>query len=153
MAEILSGLGLLEVSNYHLAKKEDQFSKMGVSEKQEEGFIELEDEAVSTYYDFLRQAPTELRKTTNLQTPDIGILWAPTDESLFVTGKIPKPKLIPLPRYDPALILDIPDGKNNYKHVVAAWDIGAELPFRNWLAEYSEHGTKPNLRSLEGGKK
>ena len=42
LAEILVGLRLLEVSNYHLTKKKDQFSKMGYSEKEEEGFIELE---------------------------------------------------------------------------------------------------------------
>ena len=42
IAEILCGLGLLEVSNYHLTKKDDQFSKMGFSEKEEEGFISLE---------------------------------------------------------------------------------------------------------------
>ncbi|MBS3084836.1 phenylalanine--tRNA ligase subunit beta [Candidatus Pacearchaeota archaeon] len=42
ISEILAGLGLLEVSNYHLTKKPDQFTKMGVSEKEEFGFIELE---------------------------------------------------------------------------------------------------------------
>jgi phenylalanyl-tRNA synthetase beta chain len=43
ISEILSGLGLLEISNYHLTTKKDQFSKMGVGEKQEKGFIELEE--------------------------------------------------------------------------------------------------------------
>ncbi len=43
LAEILIGLGLLEISNYHLTKKEDQFSRMGIPEKQEKKFIELED--------------------------------------------------------------------------------------------------------------
>ncbi len=53
IAEILSGLELLEVSNYHLARKGDQFTKMGVSEKQEEGFIEVEES--KTEYDILRK--------------------------------------------------------------------------------------------------
>lgn len=43
VSEILSGLGLLEVSNYHLTMKKDQFTKMGVGEKQEKGFVELEE--------------------------------------------------------------------------------------------------------------
>ncbi|MEK6828725.1 MAG: phenylalanine--tRNA ligase subunit beta [Nanoarchaeota archaeon] len=41
MAEILIGLQLLEVSNYHLTSKDDQFTKMGVPEKQEKNFIEM----------------------------------------------------------------------------------------------------------------
>ncbi len=41
IAEILIGLNFLEISNYHLTKKSDQFEKMGFSEKEEKGFIEL----------------------------------------------------------------------------------------------------------------
>ena len=33
LGEILSGLGLLEISNYHLTTKDSQFTKMGVTEK------------------------------------------------------------------------------------------------------------------------
>jgi phenylalanyl-tRNA synthetase beta chain len=43
LSEILVGLGLLEISNVHLTTKKDQFTKMGFSEKQEKGFIELQD--------------------------------------------------------------------------------------------------------------
>jgi len=43
ISEILSGLGMLEISNYHLTTKEDQFSKMGVPEKMEKGFVQLEE--------------------------------------------------------------------------------------------------------------
>lgn len=43
ISDILSGLGLLEVSNYHLITKKDQFTKMGIPEKQEKGFVELEE--------------------------------------------------------------------------------------------------------------
>jgi phenylalanyl-tRNA synthetase beta chain len=35
IAEILTGLSLLEISNYHLTNKDYQFEKMGVPEKQE----------------------------------------------------------------------------------------------------------------------
>lgn len=53
IAEIFVGLGFLEVSNYHLTKKEDQFLKMGLSEKEETGFIELE--ASKTDYTIMRK--------------------------------------------------------------------------------------------------
>ncbi|MEA3414378.1 MAG: phenylalanine--tRNA ligase subunit beta [Nanoarchaeota archaeon] len=43
ISEILIGLGLLEISNYHLTKKQNQFTKMGINEKQEKGFIEVEE--------------------------------------------------------------------------------------------------------------
>ncbi len=53
IAEILSGLNCLEISNYHLTKKQDQFTKMGVAEKQEAGFIEVENS--KTDYTILRK--------------------------------------------------------------------------------------------------
>lgn len=53
IAENLIGLGLLEISNYHLTKKEDQFIKMGIPERQESGFIEVEDS--KTEYNILRK--------------------------------------------------------------------------------------------------
>ena len=53
IAEILSGLGLIEVSNYHLTNKKDQFTRMGFSEKQEKGFIEVEKS--KTDYNILRK--------------------------------------------------------------------------------------------------
>ncbi len=43
ISEILVSCGLLEISNYHLTRKQDQFTKMGVQEKQEKGFLELEE--------------------------------------------------------------------------------------------------------------
>jgi len=52
ISEILSGLNMLEVSNYHLTNKNDQFMKMGISEKQEKGIIELE--SSKTDYTILR---------------------------------------------------------------------------------------------------
>ncbi len=53
IAEILSGLGIQEVSNYNLTTKEDQFRKIGISEKQEKEFIELE--SSKTDYNILRK--------------------------------------------------------------------------------------------------
>ncbi len=41
ISEILQGLGFLEISNYHLTKKQDQFTKMGIQEKKEKGFVEV----------------------------------------------------------------------------------------------------------------
>ncbi len=52
-SEILAGLGMLEVSNYHLTIKKDQFQKMGISEKQEKDFIEVEES--KTEYSILRK--------------------------------------------------------------------------------------------------
>lgn len=53
IAEILIGLNMLEISNYHLTKKEDQFTKMGIPEKQEKGAIILEDS--KTEYNITRK--------------------------------------------------------------------------------------------------
>jgi len=56
IAEILSGLGLLEISNYHLTKPRDQFTKMGITETKQTGFIELEQS--KTDYTILRKELT-----------------------------------------------------------------------------------------------
>lgn len=53
ISEILSGLNILEVSNYHLTNKEYQFKKMGIPEKQEKNFVEVENS--KTDYDILRK--------------------------------------------------------------------------------------------------
>jgi phenylalanyl-tRNA synthetase beta chain len=53
ISEILAGLNLLEVSNYHLTNKEYQFGKMGIPEKQEKDFVELENS--KTEYNILRK--------------------------------------------------------------------------------------------------
>ena len=52
-SEILAGLGMLEISNYHLTIKNDQFAKMGISKKQEKDFIEVEES--KTEYSILRK--------------------------------------------------------------------------------------------------
>jgi len=53
ISEILIGLNMLEVSNYHLTNKEDQFRKMGIPEKKEKNFIEVEKS--KTDYTILRK--------------------------------------------------------------------------------------------------
>lgn len=53
ISDILSGLGLIEISNYHLTNKKDQFEKMGVPERMEKGFISLEES--KTEYNILRK--------------------------------------------------------------------------------------------------
>ncbi len=53
ISEILSGLNIIEVSNYHLTTKKEQFTNMGVGEKQERGFIEIE--GSKTNYNILRK--------------------------------------------------------------------------------------------------
>ena len=53
ISEILVGLNMLEVSNYHLTNKQDQFKKMGIQEKQEKDFIEVEES--KTDYTILRK--------------------------------------------------------------------------------------------------
>jgi len=52
LSEILSGLNMMEVSNYHLTHKKDQAEKMNVPEKQEE-FTEVEES--KTEYTTLRK--------------------------------------------------------------------------------------------------
>lgn len=53
ISEILTGIGILEVSNYHLTKKTDQFAKMGIPEKEEKDFIEIENS--KTEYNIMRK--------------------------------------------------------------------------------------------------
>ena len=53
ISDLLIGLGLLEVSNYHLTRKEDQFSNMGILEKNEKKVVELSDS--KTDYSLLRK--------------------------------------------------------------------------------------------------
>jgi phenylalanyl-tRNA synthetase beta chain len=53
IAEIFSGLEMLECSNYHLTRKEDQFTKMGIKEDEQKEYIELEKS--KTDYTILRK--------------------------------------------------------------------------------------------------
>jgi len=53
IADILAGVGMLEVSNLHLTNKREQFTNMGIQEKQEKGYIPLE--GSKTDYNILRK--------------------------------------------------------------------------------------------------
>lgn len=53
IAEILAGIEMLELSNYHLTNKKDQFLKMDISEKKINSFIELKES--KTDYNILRK--------------------------------------------------------------------------------------------------
>ncbi|MFH1365533.1 MAG: phenylalanine--tRNA ligase subunit beta [archaeon] len=53
ISDILTGLRMIEVSNYHLTTKKEQFLNMGITEKQEKEFVELE--SSKTNYDILRK--------------------------------------------------------------------------------------------------
>lgn len=53
ISEIISGLGILEISNYHMTNKKNQFTKMGIPEKQEKSFIDLQNS--KTDYNILRK--------------------------------------------------------------------------------------------------
>jgi phenylalanyl-tRNA synthetase beta chain len=53
ISKALAGLGLIEVANYHLTNKENQFIKMGVPEKQIKNLVEVQDS--KTDYKILRQ--------------------------------------------------------------------------------------------------
>ena len=53
ISEIITGLNILEVSNYHLTNREYQFKKMGIQERQEKEFVELENS--KTEYNILRK--------------------------------------------------------------------------------------------------
>ncbi len=53
ISEILEGLNMLEISNYHLTNKKDQFTKMDILEKQEKEFVKIEES--KTDYNILRK--------------------------------------------------------------------------------------------------
>jgi len=50
---ICSGLGMLEVSNYHLTKFKDQFEKMGINDKKVRDYVKVEES--KTDYNILRK--------------------------------------------------------------------------------------------------
>lgn len=53
ISDIFSGLNMIEVSNYHLTNKKDEFTKMGISKNNEFDFIEVEES--KTEYNILRK--------------------------------------------------------------------------------------------------
>jgi phenylalanyl-tRNA synthetase beta chain len=80
IAEILTGLNMLETSNYHLTKTNDQFAKMGISEKQQKGAIELEDS--KTEYNLARKDLTHYALKIISENAD-----SEYPQNIFETGK------------------------------------------------------------------
>ncbi len=81
IAEIFTGLNMLEVSNYHLTSKKDQFTKMGISEKQKKEFVELKES--KTDYTILRKDLTHYLLKTLSENVD-----SEYPQKIFETGKV-----------------------------------------------------------------
>jgi phenylalanyl-tRNA synthetase beta chain len=81
ISEILAGLNLIEISNYHLTTKNDQFLKMGIPEKQEKNFIELEES--KTEYNILRKDLTHYILKIFSENVD-----SEYPQKIFETGKV-----------------------------------------------------------------
>jgi len=81
ISEILSGLEMLELSNYHLTNKKDQFTKMGISEKGEREFIEVLDS--KTDYNILRKDLTHYLLKILSENVD-----AEYPQKIFETGRV-----------------------------------------------------------------
>ena len=78
ISEILTGLEMIEVSNYHLTNKENQFKKMGLQEK---NFIELEKS--KTEYTILRKDLAHFLLKTFSENID-----SEYPQKIFETGKV-----------------------------------------------------------------
>ena len=81
ISEILAGLNMLEVSNYHLTIKKDQFKKMGIPEKQEKNFVKLEKS--KTNYTILRKNLAHYLLKVFSENID-----SEYPQSIFETGKV-----------------------------------------------------------------
>ena len=78
---ILTGLNMLELSNYHLTNKQDQFKKMGVSKNNEKNFISVEDS--KTDYNILRKDLSSYLLKTLSKNVD-----AEYPQKIFEIGKV-----------------------------------------------------------------
>lgn len=81
ISEILIGLKMIEMSNYHLTTKKDQYSKMNILEKKEKNKIQVEES--KTEYNLLRNSLTpyllkNLSENINAEYP----------QKIFEIGKI-----------------------------------------------------------------
>ncbi len=81
IAEILTGLKLLECSNYHLTNKENQFIKMGINEKQIKNPLEVIDS--KTDYKILRENLTHYLLTNLSENVD-----EEYPQKIFEIGKV-----------------------------------------------------------------
>jgi len=85
IAEIFSGIKIIEVSNYHLTNKRDEFTRMGIQKKQEENFIEVEES--KTDYNILRKYLTSYLLKNISENVD-----AEYPQRIFEMGKVFKIK-------------------------------------------------------------
>ncbi len=81
ISKILEGVNMIEVSNYHLTNKKNQFKKMGISEKQEKEFIEVEES--KTDYNILRKDLTHYLLKNIAENID-----AEYPQQIFEIGKV-----------------------------------------------------------------
>jgi phenylalanyl-tRNA synthetase beta chain len=81
ISEILSGINALEVSNYHLTNKQNEFSKMGIQKRQEIDFIEVEES--KTDYNILRKNLSHCLLKNISENID-----AEYPQTIFETGKV-----------------------------------------------------------------
>ncbi len=81
IAEIMSGLGLLETSSFHLTKIKDQFEKMGIQEKDSKNFVELEES--KTDYNILRKDLTHYALKILSENVD-----SEYPQKIFETGRV-----------------------------------------------------------------
>ncbi len=93
---ILSGLNMLEISNYHLTNKREQFKNMGFSEKQAKGYLEVEES--KTDYTILRKDLTHyllkiLSANVDSEYPqrifEIGKIFNPHEEETLAVALAP----------------------------------------------------------------
>jgi len=102
--------------------------------------------AYELYYKLASDLARKNRSFREMSSPSLGILWSPIESDLYCTGEIPAPQIIHTSRRDPILVLEIQENGGKYMHAVAAWNIGEELPFKNWLREYSEGSIDRSLK-------
>jgi len=81
ISEILTGAKILEVSNYHLTNKKNEFSKMGITKIQEKDFIEIEES--KTDYNILRKFLTPYLLKNFSENIDVGY-----PQAIFEIGKV-----------------------------------------------------------------
>lgn len=81
IAEILSGLGMLEISNYHLTTLKDQFPNMGINERDARGFVRIEES--KTEYNILRKDLTHYLLKILSENVDVEY-----PQKIFETGRV-----------------------------------------------------------------
>ena len=81
MAEVLSGAGIIEVSNYHLTNKRNQTIKMGIPKREEKDVLEVEES--KTFFTVLRKSLTSL--ILNVFSENID---AEYPQKIFEIGKV-----------------------------------------------------------------